>query len=79
MRSVYLAVAVTIFAAGCAGQKVDQVFKPGATNVFRTEGKDEQANFKAAREHCKGDFEVLKKDELVRDNASIATLEFRCI
>lgn len=72
--------------SACSGKQVRPVYKPGATNVFETECPVEQACFKNAREHCEGDFEVIKKgtralkqEDDETDAEELDTLEFRCI
>ena len=80
-KSILVLVLIISGLAACSGKKTtEQVYKPGAKNVFRTEGKDEQACFKNARKQCDdGDFEVLKKDMREEGEAQLETLEFRCI
>lgn len=63
----------------CSGQKVEKVYKPGADNVFTVKGQNEQELYKKAREHCEGDFNVLKRGRVKDGDANLELLEFRCI
>ena len=81
-QTMILVAAVVVAAGACAGSnagKVEKVYKPGADNVHTVKGQTEQANYKKAREHCKGDFQVLKKGRVDEGDATLESLEFRCI
>ncbi len=76
----FLAAASLVVLSSCSGARVTPVYKPSATNVFRSECPEgKEMCYKLARDHCEGDFEVVELGKKYKGEDEITTLEFKCI